>query len=57
MQLLCLLAIKFLAAVRTLKCSCHLDANVRSGAIPRLSRITDFHCLWHGKESSLTTTL
>merc|ERR1711920_1021913 len=56
MQLLCLLAIKFLAAVRTLKCSRHLDTNVRSRAVARLCSIADFHCLGHCKVNKSHTS-
>merc|ERR1712137_1061505 len=48
MQLLRLFAVKLLSAVWALECARHFDANVCSGTITRLGRITDFHCLRHG---------
>merc|ERR1719277_537523 len=46
-ELLRLLRVELLAALRALESAVHLDANVRSAAITRLSRIADFQGLRH----------
>merc|ERR1711976_917523 len=55
MQLLCLLTVKLLSAIRALKCASHLDTNIRSRAVARLRCITDFHCLKHSAKQLRST--
>merc|ERR1719188_1786240 len=53
-ELLGLLCVELLAAIRALECSIHLDANVLSGAVSGLCRITDFQRLRH-RGSAITS--
>merc|ERR1719436_492812 len=46
-ELLRLLRVELLAAIRALKGAVHLDANVRGAAIARLGRVANFQGLRH----------